>query len=295
MIVVVAGSSGLIGSALVARLRTEGHTVRRLVRREPSAPDERRWDPSGGDLDPGHLAGADAVVNLAGAGVGDRRLTTARKQVVLSSRTGATGLLARTVAGMADPPRMLLQGSASGAYGSRGDQVVTERTGYGDTFLAEVVRAWEDAARPAVDDPRVRVAFLRTGIVLARGGGALGPMLPLIRAGLGGPLGSGRQFWAWISLEDEVRAICHLLDAPVHGPVNLVAEPARCRDVVHALAGVLHRPAVLPVPGWALRAVVGDFAQEILGSTRALPEVLDGSGFVHRHRTVDQAARAVLG
>jgi len=217
MIVVVAGSSGLIGTALVGRLRAEGHEVRRLVRRAPRTPDERTWDPDAGVLDPAALAGADAVVNLAGAGVGDKRLTPARKRVVLESRTRTTGLLARTVAGLDDPPRVLLQGSATGAYGYRGDTRVTEEEPYGTSYLAEVVRAWEAAAAPAVADPRVRVAFLRTGIVLAPSGGALGRLLPLIRLGLGGPLGSGRQYWSWISLEDEVRAILHLLDAPVSG------------------------------------------------------------------------------
>lgn len=294
MRVVIAGSSGLIGSALVELLRSEGAQVVRLVRRAPAHPEERRWDPERGQLDPGILAGADVVVNLAGAGVGDKRLTTARKQVVLSSRTTGTALLARTIAGMAEPPGVLLQGSASGAYGDRGDELLTEDSTRGETFLAGVVRAWEDAATPAVDDPRVRVAFLRTGIVLTPGGGALGPLLPLIRFGLGGPLGSGRNYWAWITLTDEVRAIRHLMDAPVSGPVNLVAEPARSIEVIRALAAVLHRPAVLPVPGFALRLVLGEFADEILASQRIVPSALDASGFVHRYRQIDAAARAVL-
>ena len=294
MRVVIAGSSGLIGSALVELLRSEGAQVVRLVRRAPAHPEERRWDPERGVLDPGILAGADVVVNLAGAGVGDKRLTTARKQIVLSSRTAGTALLARTIAGMSEPPGVLLQGSASGAYGDRGDELLTEDSTRGDTFLAGVVRAWEDAARPAVEDPRVRVAFLRTGIVLTPGGGALGPLLPLIRFGLGGPLGSGRNYWAWITLTDEVRAIRHLMDAPVSGPVNLVADPARSIEVIRALAGVLHRPAVLPVPGFALRLVLGEFADEILASQRIVPSVLDTSGFVHQYPQIDTAARAVL-
>lgn len=294
MRVVIAGSSGLIGSALVALLREEGAEVVRLVRRAPSHPEERRWDPDSGALDPAVLAGADVVVNLAGAGVGDKRLTTARKQVVLSSRTTGTGLLARTIAGMDTPPPVLLQGSASGAYGDRGDELLTEDSPRGDTFLAGVVRAWEDAARPAVADPRVRVVFLRTGIVLSPGGGALKPLLPLIRFGLGGPLGSGRNYWAWITLEDEVRAIRHLMDVPVDGPVNLVADPAHSIDVIRALASVVHRPAVLPVPGFALRLVLGEFADEILASQRIVPAKLDASGFVHRHREIAGAARAVL-
>ncbi|GIG26358.1 TIGR01777 family oxidoreductase [Cellulomonas denverensis] len=295
MRVVIAGSSGLIGSALTELLRSEGAEVVRLVRRSPGAPDERRWDPDRGELDPGALAGADVVVNVAGAGVGDKRLTTARKQVVLSSRTTGTALLARTMAGMDAPPPVLLQGSASGAYGDRGEEVLTEDSARGDTFLAGVVRAWEDAASPAVADPRIRVAFLRTGIVLTPGGGALGPLLPLLRLGLGGPLGSGRNYWAWITLTDEVRAIRHLMDVPVAGPVNLVADPARSVEVIRALAAELHRPAVLPVPGFALRLVLGEFADEILASQRIVPAVLDSCGFVHRHRDLGSAARAILG
>lgn len=294
MVVVVAGSSGLIGTALVARLRAEGHTVRRLVRRPPRTPDEVTWDPDAGVLDPTALAGADAVVNLAGAGVGDKRLTDARKRVVLESRTRTTGLIAETIAGLADPPRVLLQGSATGAYGYRGDAVVTEADPYGDSYLAGVVRQWEAAAAPAVERSGVRVAFLRTGIVLARSGGAAGRLLPLIRLGLGGPLGSGRQYWSWISLEDEVRAILHLLDAPVSGPVNLVAEPATQVEIVRALARELHRPAVLPVPGFALRLALGQFSDEILGSLRATPAALTAAGFVHRHPTPAAAARALL-
>lgn len=294
MIVVLAGSSGLIGTALAERLRAEGHAVRRLVRRPPRGPEERTWDPDAGVLDPVALAGADAVVNLAGAGVGDKRLTPARKRVVLESRTRTTGLLARTVAGLDTPPRVLLQGSATGAYGYRGDEVVTEQTPYGDSFLAGVVEQWEAAAAPAVAHPDVRVAFLRTGIVLAPSGGALGKLLPLIRLGLGGPIGSGRQFWSWITLEDEVRAILHLLDAPVSGPVNLVAEPATQIDLVRALAERLHRPAVLPVPGFALRLALGQFSDEILGSLRATPAALTASGFAHRHPTPRDAAAAIL-
>jgi uncharacterized protein (TIGR01777 family) len=295
MDVVVAGSSGLIGTALVARLRADGHTVRRLVRRTPRTPDEHAWNPDAGRLDPAALAGADAVVNLAGAGVGDRRLTPARKRVVLESRTRTTGLIARTVAAMPEPPQVLLQGSATGAYGYRGDTRVTEEEPYGTSFLAEVVREWEAAAAPAEATPGVRVAFLRTGIVLAPSGGALGRLLPLIRLGLGGPIGSGRQYWSWITLEDEVRAIVHLLDAPVAGPVNLTAEPATQLELVRALATRAHRPAVLPVPGWALQVALGQFSEEILGSLRVVPAALTASGFVHRHPTPAAAAEAVLG
>ncbi|QZN87102.1 TIGR01777 family oxidoreductase [Cellulomonas sp. C5510] len=294
MIVVVAGSSGLIGTALVARLTAEGHEVRRLVRRPARTPDERTWDPDAGVLPPEALAGADAVVNLAGAGVGDKRLTADRKRVVLESRTRSTGLIASTVAALDDPPRVLLQGSATGAYGERGDDVVTEDEPYGSTFLAGVVRRWEAAAAPAVEHPGVRVVLLRTGIVLSPRGGALGRLLPLVRLGLGGPLGSGRQYWSWITLEDEVRAVLHLLDAPVSGPVNLVAQPATQIEIVRALAARLHRPAVLPVPAWAMRVALGEFSQEVLGSLRAIPDALTAAGFVHLHPTPEAAAAALL-
>ncbi len=295
MEVVVAGSSGLIGRALVARLRTEGHAVRRLVRRQPRAADERTWDPGSGLLDPSALAGADAVVNLAGAGVGDRRLTAARKREVLLSRTRTTSLLATTIAGLDTPPGVLLQGSATGAYGERGAEPVTEDEPYGRTFLAGVARQWEAAAAPASDHPDVRVAYLRTGIVLAGRGGALARMLPLLRLGLGGPLGSGEQYWSWITLHDEVSAIVHLLTAPVSGPVNLVAEPATNVVITRELARALHRPAALRVPAWALRVAIGDFSEEVLGSVRALPQVLTGSGFEHRYPTIADAAPVVVG
>ncbi|VTR78022.1 TIGR01777 family oxidoreductase [Cellulomonas hominis] len=294
MVVVVAGSSGLIGTALVERLRAEGHTVRRLVRRAPRGTDEVRWDPDAGVLPPEALAGADAVVNLAGAGVGDKRLTDARKRVVIESRTRSTGLIASAIADMDRPPRVLLQGSATGAYGERGEDLVTEAEPYGETFLSGVVRAWEAAAAPAVARPGVRVAFLRSGIVLAPRGGALGKLLPLIRLGVGGPLGTGRQYWSWISLEDEVRAILHLLDAPVSGPVNLVAQPARHGDIVRAIAAELHRPALVRVPGWALKIAIGQFSEEILGSLRATPTALAAAGFVHLHPTPEAAAAAML-
>src|SRR4051794_30586750 len=204
MDVVVAGSHGLIGTALVAELVRQGHTVRRLVRSDPAGPDEIRWDPDGGHLDPEALTGADAVVNLAGAGVGDHRLTESYRRTVLQSRTRTTSLLSTTLAGMTDGPRVLLQGSAIGAYGERGATVLDESSPRGeDTFLAEVVRRWE-ASTAAAEDAGIRVAHLRSGIVLTPRGGVLGRMLPLVRAGLGGRLGSGRQFWSWITLADEV-------------------------------------------------------------------------------------------
>src|SRR4051812_10291276 len=290
MDVVVAGSHGLIGTALVAELARRGHTVRRLVRSDPAGPDEVRWDPDGGRLDPGALAGADAVVNLAGAGVGDHRLTESYRRTVLQSRTRTTSLISTTLAGMADGPRVLLQGSAIGAYGERGGTVLDESSARGDTFLAEGVRRGGGSTAPP-EDAGLRGGHLRSGIVLTPRGGALGRMLPLVRAGLGGRLGSGRQFWSWITLADEVGAILHLLTAPVAGPVNLTSpHPAPQIDVVRELARALHRPAVVPAPAFALRLVLGEFSRDILGSIRAVPRVLLGAGYVFRHPTAADAA-----
>lgn len=289
MRVVVAGSHGLIGAALVAHLREDGHEVARLVRRAPSRPDEVAWDPDAGILDAAALAGAGAVVNVTGVNAGSRPLTPARKRAVVSSRLRTTALLAATLAARPDTPRVLLQASAIGAYGDRGDDVLTESEPLGHTFFADLVRRWEAATAPA-EDAGVRVVHLRSGVVLAPRGGALGRMLPLIRLGLGGPMGSGRQFWSWITVHDEVRAITHLLTADARGPVNLVAQPARNAEVVAALAARYHRPARLRVPTFALRALLGDFSSEILGSVRAMPAALTASGFVHDHPTIDEAA-----
>ncbi|WP_129339389.1 TIGR01777 family oxidoreductase [Cellulomonas endophytica] len=293
MRVVVAGSHGLIGSALVPRLRGAGHAVRTLVRGHAAGPDEAPWDPDAGHLDPAVLEDADAVVCLSGVNVGERYLTPSRKRLVVRSRVSTAGLLARTLAGLADPgSRVLLQASGIGAYGDRGDTPLTESEPLGDTFFADVVRQWEAASEPA-QDAGVRVALLRTGIVLAPDGGALGRLLPLLRAGLGGPLGSGRQYWSWITLVDEVRAIEHLLTADVSGPVNMVTDATRNAELTAELARALHRPSLVPAPAWALRLVLGDFSSEVLGSQRAVPEVLRSSGFVPEHADAATAARWV--
>jgi uncharacterized protein (TIGR01777 family) len=292
MHIVLAGSHGLIGTAVISELRRRGDTVHRLVRGAPERPEDIRWDPDAGRLDPGSFDGVDAVVNLAGVNVGTRRLTSARKRAVILSRTRTTGLLSTTLAGLATPPPVLLQASGIGAYGDRGDDVLDESEPLGETFFAGVVRQWEAATAPA-ERAGVRVAHLRSGIVLAQGGGALARIMPLVRAGLAGPLGSGRQYWSWITLTDEVRAILHLLDAPVSGPVNLVATAATNAEVTSALARAVHRPAVVPVPAWAVRLGLGDFSQEILGSVRAVPRKLTESGFTHVHPEIEQAAAFV--
>ena len=294
MDIVVAGSHGLIGTELLERLRERGDTVRRLVRRPPQTAHEHFWDPDEDALDPRALEGADAVVNFAGAGVGDHRWTTEYKRTILESRTRTTNLLARTLAHLDAPPPVLLQGTAVGYYGDRGAEVLTETSGPGRTFLARVVSEWEAATRPA-QDAGVRVAHLRTGIVLSPDGGALSRMLPLLRLGVGGKLGSGAQYWSWITLRDHVSAVLHLLDTDVHGPVNLTGPaPATNAEVTRALAAALHRPAALPVPSVALKVVLGEFASDVLGSQRALPRVLEASGFTFEHQDLASAAEWVV-
>lgn len=305
MDVVVAGSHGLIGSALVADLVARGDTVRRLVRRgaapahdgEAGHPvagvREVPWDPRTGELEPAALEGADAVVNLAGAGIGDHRWTAAYKQTLVGSRTTTTSLLARTVARLDTRP-VLVNASAIGAYGDRGDEVLTEASGRGDDFLAGLVEAWENATAPAAE-AGARVVWLRTGLVLAPSGGALGRLLPLLRLGVGGPLGSGRQWWSWITLTDEVAAIRHVIGADVRGPVNAVApEPTTNRAVTRALAQALHRPAALAVPRFALRIAVGQFAGDLVASQRVVPGELARTGFAWTHTSPQEAARWVV-
>lgn len=288
MLVVVAGSHGMLGRALLHELTGQGHHVRRLVRRPVVSPAEISWDPVASRLDPADLAGADAVVNLGGVGLGDRRWTAAYRRTIISSRTGPTRLLATTLGAMTGGPSVLLQASAVGYYGDRGDEVLDESSTAGDGFLAEVVRAWEAATAAAPE--RVRVAHLRTGIVMSPQGGTFGRLLPLLRLGVGGPLGDGRSFWSWITLADHARAVTHLLTSEVSGPVNLTAPaPAPQREIIAAIAHRLHRPAVVPVPRFALRAVVGEFADDILSSQRALPTALLGDGFVHTHPDLTSA------
>lgn len=296
MHVVLAGSHGMIGRALTAHLTQQGHRVTRLVRRPVVSPAEISWDPTAGRLDPEDLRGVDAVVNLGGVGIGDRRWTTAYKQQILTSRTVPTSLLARVLADVAARsdgagPRVLLQASAVGFYGDRGDEILTEASTPGEGFLVGVVRAWEDATK-AAEQAGLRVARLRTGIVMSPDGGSFGRLLPLLRLGVGGPLGNGSNHWAWITLADHVRAVGHLLTSEVSGPVNLTGpEPAPQREIVRAVARELHRPAVLAVPRFALRAAIGGFADDILSSQRAVPEVLLDDGFAFEHADLAAAAR----
>lgn len=293
MQVVVTGASGFLGTALVAQLREQGHGVRRLVRRAPTAPDEVSWDPAGGEVDLDALAGTEAVVHLAGAGVGDRRWTPAYKQQIRDSRLLGTRTLVAALTRLDPAPRVLVSASAIGFYGSRGEEELTETSEGGTDFLANVVREWEAETQPAAL-AGIRVSTIRTGLVLAPHGGALARLLPLVRLGLGGPLGTGRQWWSWITLPDVLAAIDFLLDHDLPGPVNLVA-PAAARQytVVRALARQLHRPALLPTPGFALRLALGEFAGEILSGQRVLPRRLTEAGFTFRHPDLAGAAHWV--
>ncbi len=295
MKIAVTGASGLIGTPLVAALRAEGHDVVRLVRGAAYEPDERPWDPAHHRLDPSHLADRDAVVHLAGAGVADRRWTRSYKRTILDSRVDGTTAVAQAMAA-ARGPRVLLSASAIGWYGDTGDRLTDETGPTGEGFLAEVCRQWEAATAPA-ERAGVRVAHLRTGIVLSGEGGALKKQALAARAFAGAALGSGRQWTSWISLDDEVAAIRHLLTADVSGPVNLVGPAAVTNlEFTRALNRVVHRPTFpVAVPAPVLRALLGPFADEgVLIGQRLAPAVLERSGFRFAHTDVEQAVRASL-
>ncbi|GAB3566729.1 TIGR01777 family oxidoreductase [Spelaeicoccus albus] len=295
MKIVLSGVGGFVGSELQRCLAEAGHSTVRLVRRPPASRLEKQWDPARHSLDEAIIDGADAVINLAGAGVADRRWTSRYRHLIVSSRVDTTQTLADAVRRVASPPRVFVNASAVGFYGDRGDEVLTEAAPIGTGFLADVCREWEAAASqlPA----GVRAVRARTGIVLGTGGGAAGKMLPLLRAGLGGPLGTGRQWWPWITLADVARAYAHVVaDETISGPVNFVGpEPQRNKRVIRALAGAFGRPAALPVPGWALHAAVDGFAADILASTRAVPTALTASGFEFAHPDIGSAARWLAG
>ncbi|MCW2621975.1 MAG: Epimerase family protein [Frankiales bacterium] len=298
MKIAITGATGLIGRPLVTALKGDGHDVVRFVRGVAEGTD-RRWDPAARELVPDAVADLDAIVHLAGAGVADKRWTSSYKQTILASRVDGTATIAAAVAAAraaGSGPSVLLSGSAIGFYGDTGDRVTDETGPSGQGFLAEVCRRWEAATGPA-EAAGVRVAHLRTGIVLAAGGGALGKQATVVKAFLGAPLGNGRQWQSWISLVDEIGAIRHLLTAPVHGPVNLVSpHPVTQRDFTSALGRVLHRPVwPVPVPGVALSAVLGPFAREgVLAGQRLEPKVLLDTGYTFVHTEVEQALRACL-
>ncbi|MGZ4609586.1 MAG: TIGR01777 family oxidoreductase [Actinomycetes bacterium] len=296
MKVVFTGASGLLGQSLVASLRQDGHEVVRLVRRDPSAPDESRWDPSTGYVDPTALAGADAVVNMAGPGLGDRSWTPAYRRTVLTARVEATRTIATAMAAAEPRPRVLLSSSAIGYYGTPGEQVVDEDAPAGDTYLARIAAAWEDATEPA-RLAGIRVVTTRTAVVLSAEGGAFGRrLLPLFKLGLGGRLGSGRQWWSWVSIDDYVRAMRFLLEhEEIEGPVNISApEPIRNADLTKAMGRVLHRPAIFWAPGFALKIPLRDFAEDLLGGQRVAPRRLLDAGFTFAHPSFEPALRAAL-
>jgi uncharacterized protein (TIGR01777 family) len=294
--VAVTGSSGFLGTALIGALRAGGHQVRRVVRHRPTADDQVGWDPQAGTIDLDALAGVDAVVHLAGESIGARRWSDEQKRRIEESRTRGTALVARAVSELDPRPQVLLSASGMNYYGDRGDDEVTEADPPGSGFLADVCVAWEAAAQPAIG-AGVRTAFLRTGLVLDAGGGALAKMLPLFKLGLGGRMGSGRQWWSWISLEDEIGAMLHLLGTDVTGPVNLTAPgPVTNADLTRALGHVLHRPTLLPVPRIGPRLLLGaELADTLLfTSLRVQPDVLLASGYAFRHPTLEPALRAAV-
>ena len=296
MKIVVTGASGLIGRALLLTLTAGGDETVALVRRPPG-PGEAQWDPAAGRIDAEALEGADAVVHLSGAGIGDRRWSPERKDVILRSRVDSTTLLSRTLAGLGTPPPVLVSVSAIGYYGDRGDEELTEKSGPGSGFQAEVCRAWEEATA-AAEGAGIRVVHLRTAVVLSSDGGALARQLPLFRAGVGGRLGSGRQWFSWISLRDEVGVIRRAVtDSSLAGPVNASApEPVTNREFTRELGRALHRPAVLAVPPVALRMALGrELADELLlGSLRVVPAQLIDSGFQFEDAALEGALREEL-
>ncbi len=294
MAVAITGASGLIGTALTASLTADGTEVIRLVRREATAPDEVSWNPTKRTVDTAALAekSITAVVHLAGAGVGDRRWNAEYRKLILSSRVDGTAAIAQSVAELPGNP-VLISGSAIGYYGDTGTAIVDESGPLGDTFLAHVVRDWEAAADPARRAGR-RVACIRTGLVADSEGGAFGKMIPIFRKGIGGRIGSGKQWWSFISIADEVGAIKFCIDNDIEGPVNLVApKPVTNAEATKALAALLDKPAVLPVPKFALRVALGGFAQEVTMSQGVAPEVLTKAGFQWQHPTIEQALEAM--
>ena len=288
--VAISGASGLIGSALSAFLRARGDEVVHLVRRRPLTSSEVGWDPGSRALDPSDLSGLTAVVHLAGAGVADHRWTASYRQEILASRVDGTTTIATALADLGEPIA-LVSASAIGFYGDCGERILTEDSAAGQGFLAGVAQAWEAATAPA-EDAGLRVAHARTGLVLTPDGGAMARVLPLARLGLAGPLGTGRQYWSWITLHDEIRALAHLIDQDISGPVNLVSpQPLHQSEVMKALGAALGRPALLPAPALALKIYLGGFASDILASERIMPSVLTASGFVFDHDTIESAMR----
>lgn len=298
MKILVTGSSGLLGSALTPSLTAGGNTITRLVRPGTKpGPSQIVWDPAAGRLDAGSLEGFDAVVNLAGENIAGGRWTPERKRLLRDSRVKSTLLLAETLGKLSRPPRVLVAASATGYYGDRGDEMLTEASEPGSGFLAEVCRPWEDSTRPAAA-AGIRVVNVRFGIVLSAAGGALAKMLPPFKAGVGGPVGSGRQYMSWIALEDVVRVIEHaLVTEALAGPVNVVApEPVTNREFARTLGRVLGRPALLPLPAFAVRLLFGEMGDELLlASARVRPSRLEATNYRFLYPDLEGALRRSLG
>ncbi|MFI6326493.1 TIGR01777 family oxidoreductase [Nonomuraea sp. NPDC050556] len=294
MAIFVSGASGLLGSALSAALRAEGERVVALVRRPVRGEDEVFWDPAAGSLDPSALEGATGVVHLAGAGVGDRRWTSAYKREIVMSRVNGTRTLVGALTQLKEPPEVFVSASGQDFYGDTGDRVIDESAPKGSGFLADLCEVWESEAAKSP----CRNVQLRTSLVLSGSGGALGRMLPVFRVGLGAPLGSGRQYWAWIAVEDWVRATVHILrNRDVSGPVNMAStEPVTNARFTTALGKAMGRPTMpIPVPGFALSLALGEFAGEaLLPSHRLQPKKLVDSGYMFLHTRLDEALSAVL-
>lgn len=298
MKVLVTGSTGLIGSRVCAHLISSGHTVRRLVRSHPDpARGKWAWDPMGGILDPGSMEGVEAVIHLAGENVAKGRWTEEKKRNIRESRVRSTRLLSGTLAAFPHKPQTLISASAIGFYGDRGEEVLTEESPPGTGFFPEVCKDWEGATRSAAE-AGIRVANVRIGVVLSPEGGALREMLFPFRLGLGGRLGSGLQYMSWISLDDVVGGIDHVLSHPeLKGPVNLMApHPVSNLEFTKALGKVLRRPTLFPVPAFALRLVLGEMAENLLlAGTRAVPRRLLESGYSFLHPRLEEALRFLLG
>ncbi|MEI7722965.1 MAG: TIGR01777 family oxidoreductase [Actinomycetota bacterium] len=288
--IAVTGSSGLIGSALVGHLKSEGHTVQRLVRRAPVSSDEIQWDPKTGFVDIEALRGVDAIIHLAGVGVSDKRWSKRFKSEILNSRLLGTTAIANAVAEV--KPQVFISASAIGWYGDSGNRAVVETDSVGNDFLAAVCREWEGAADLV---GAVRTVKLRTGLVLDPTGGALGRMLPLFRFGLGGKLGSGKQWWSWITLHDVVRAITFALENDISGPVNLTSpNPVTNQEFTAALARALNRPALFPAPAIALKIALGGFSSEVLGSKKVMPTALTTAGFQWDYPHISTALQVLV-
>jgi hypothetical protein len=295
MKLVIAGGSGLIGTALSKAALSQNFEVIKLVRGTPKAENESQWNPNKSELDLNVLNNATAIINLSGAGVGDKRWTKKYKTEILNSRVNATQTLANAIINLNQPPSVFVSSSAIGFYGETGDTAVDENAELGEGFLADVVFNWEYAAQK-VRDNKIRVVHPRTGLVMSKRGGLLKKVLPIFRLGLGGKLGSGNQYWSFISLEDEIRAIFHLIDdTRLSGGVNLTSPlPVTNKEFTKALASVINRPSFLSVPGIALKIALGEFSIEALGSSRVLPSKLSAAGFKFNNPGIISALNSAL-